>query len=154
MSTLGNQRVGYAEAARRHFADAGLLLSNSREANAGQLFGLAAECGLKAIVVACGAKTDADGSVDKLTGVKGKGFKDHMPQLHQAAITYGGHLPDGRFSTRYLASMPSLSVFSDWAVEHRYWRNTAWPAASLPKWKTAADEVMLALDQAQKDGVL
>lgn len=154
MSVMGVSRVSYTQAARRHFKDAGLLLSGGRQANAGQLLGLAAECGVKAIVVACGAPTDAEGSVGKVSGATGKGFRDHMPELHQAATAFGGLLPDGRFSTRYMAMMPKLAAFSDWAVDQRYWLDAAWPAASLPHWHAAAGEVMQAVDQAEQDGVL
>ncbi|MFN9965856.1 MAG: hypothetical protein ACK52N_03230 [Lysobacteraceae bacterium] len=154
MSTSVIRKVAYAVAARRHFADADLLLSNGRQANAGQLLGLAAECGLKAIVVACGAATTQEGDVVNPQGLSGKGFKDHFPQLEQVATQHGGLLPDTRFSTRYLARMQNLSAFSDWTVSQRYWCHSVVPIASIPNWKLAADEVMAVLDQAQQDGVL
>ncbi len=147
-------RVGYKAAARRHFRDADLLLSDGRLANAGQLLGLAAECGLKAIVVACGAPTDAEGSVDKVAGATGRGFREHMPALRQAAVAFGSLLPDGRFTTRYFAMMPNLGAFHDWAVDQRYWCDGAWPVASMPGWQAAAGEVLQAVDGAEQDGVL
>jgi hypothetical protein len=154
MSIMGVGRVGYTAAARRHFQDGGRLLNGGRLANAGQLFGLAAECGVKAILVACGAPVDAEGSVGKPAGASGKGFREHMPELHQAAIAFGNLLPDGRFTTRYMAMMPSLSAFNDWAVDQRYWGDAACPAASIPGWHSAADEVLHAIDNAEQDGVL
>lgn len=154
MSVTGLRRVVYTEAARRHFKDAVILLSGSRQANAGQLFGLAAECGLKAVVVACGVPTDSEGSVQKLPGIPGKGFRDHLPYLHNTATVSGGLVPDGRFSNRYMAMMPNLGAFLDWAVDQRYWSDSAVPASSLPGWQAAAQEVMQAVDQAKQDGLL
>lgn len=154
MSIMGVWRVGYTRAARRHFGDAELLLNHGQRANAGQLLGLAAECGLKAIVVACGCPTDAEGSVGKPAGSPGKGFKEHMPELHQAATVFGSLLPDGRFTTTYMAMMPRLAAFSDWAVDQRYWCDGALPAGSLPAWQAAAGEVMQAVDKAVEDGLL
>jgi hypothetical protein len=154
MSAIGIACVGYAESARRHFHDAGVLLNGGREPNAGQLFGFAAECGVKAILVACGAPADSEGSIGKPTGVAGKGFKEHMPQLHQAAVAFGSLVPDGRFTAKYMAAMPNLSHFADWLVAHRYWYAGAIPIASVGKWQSAAGEVLAALDQAKNDGVL
>ncbi len=154
MNTTGVARVGYFESARRHFYDAGVLLTSARLGNAGQLFGFAAECGVKAILVACQAPTDSDGSIDKPVGAKGKGFKVHMPELKNAVRDFAQLIPDGRTATTYLSTMPSLTLFADWLVEHRYWRDGVLPTASVAKWQTAAGEVMAALDKAKENGML
>jgi hypothetical protein len=50
----------YSTAAMRHWQDATLLDESRRLANADQLYGFAAECGLKSALVAVGSgKTDA-----------------------------------------------------------------------------------------------
>jgi hypothetical protein len=72
------QYVQFAEAARRHLADALLLHDRKRFANADHLAGVAAECGLKAILM------------DHLGGVlNGKGKPSHPAN---PAHKYG-HLP-------------------------------------------------------------
>jgi len=154
MSATGPVVVSYFESARRHFHDAGVLLNGSRPANAGQLFGIAAECGIKAILVASQVPVVTDGSIDRPLGVKGKGFKEHWPQLGQALTDLAGAIPDGRTATTYLSLIPNLAHFSDWLVEHRYWRDVALPLASVGRWQAAATEVMAALDQAKEDGRL
>lgn len=154
MSAAGPTSVNYLESARRHFQDAGTLLGGSRQANAGQLFGIAAECGIKAILVASKVPVDTEGSIDRLPGVKGKGFKDHWPHLGQALIDLVGAIPDSRTATTYLSALPNLAHFSDWRIEHRYWRDAALPLASVALWQSAAGEVMAVLDQAKEDGVL
>lgn len=154
MSAKGPILVSYFESARRHFHDAGVLLGGSRSANAGQLFGIAAECGIKAILVASNVPVDITGSIDRLPGVKGKGFKDHWPQLGQALTDLAGAIPDSRTATSYLSLIPNLAHFSDWLIEHRYWRDAALPLPAVGRWQAAAAEVMAALDQAKEDGRL
>ncbi len=154
MSAARPVLVSYFESARRHFHDAGVLLGGSRSANAGQLFGIAAECGIKAILVASRVPVGTDGSLDRPPGVKGKGFKEHWPQLRQALTDLAAAIPDGRTATTYLSLIPNLTHFSDWLIEHRYWRDGALPLTSVARWQAAATEVMAALDQAKEDGRL
>lgn len=154
MSAMEPSSVNYLESARRHFHDAGTLLGSSRPANAGQLFGIAAECGIKAILVASKVPVDTEGSIDRLPGVKGKGFKEHWPHLGQALTDLVGAIPDSRTAATYLSELSNLAHFSDWRIEHRYWRDAALPLASVARWQAAAGEVMLVLDQAKEDGVL
>lgn len=154
MSAVGAASVSYFESARRHFTDAGTLLSSSRLANAGQLFGIAAECGIKAILVASKVPVDHEGSIGRMHGQKGKGFKDHWPQLGQTLIDLAGAIPDSRTATTYLSTLSNLAHFSDWLIDHRYWRDGALPLTSVAHWQVAAAEVMAALDQAKEDGIL
>ena len=154
MSAAEPLSVNYFDAARRHFQDAGVLLSANRQANAGQLLGIAAECGIKAVLVASRVPVDTEGSIDRLPGVKGRGFKEHWPDLHQALTDLTGAIPDSRTATTYLSTLPNLGHFSDWRIEHRYWRDAALPLASVARWQLAAGDVMAVLDQAKEDGVL
>ena len=154
MSATGPILVSYFESAHRHFHDASVLLGGNRSANAGQLFGIAAECGIKAILVASNVPIDTEGSIDRMPGVRGKGFRDHWPHLGQALTDLAGAIPDGRTATTYLSLIPNLAHFSNWLIEHRYWRDAALPLAAVGRWQAAAAEVMAALDQAKEDGRL
>lgn len=149
MSAIPAVPVDYAAAARRHYQDAQLLLGAGKHANAGQLYGFVAECGLKAVLVISGVRRDADGSVPDP-----KTFRQHMPQLSSRISTLGHLIPDGRLAQTYFARMPSISHFHDWSVDHRYWRDSALPSASVVAWAAAAKEVGEMLDQAKQDGVL
>jgi hypothetical protein len=51
----------FADAHRRHWEDAELLFAHDRWANADQLYGFSAECGLKTVMQALGMNTDAAG---------------------------------------------------------------------------------------------
>lgn len=52
------QMVHFRHAAIRHYNDGELLINNDRQANAGQLYGFAAECGIKWLLVWKGYPTD------------------------------------------------------------------------------------------------
>ena len=141
--------VDYIESARRHMKDARILMDAGRQANTGQLLGFSVECGLKALLVACGVAIDQEGSVTS----KSK-FKAHMPELNDRLILSGNLIPDGQRSTHYRAMLPSVDKFSNWKVDHRYFRESALPLTSLPQWMLAAQEISEMLDQAEIDGVM
>ncbi len=149
MNAMGAARVNYAQSARRHFSDAEGLLQRGRAGTAGQLFGFAAESGLKAMLVACRVPTDADGGIPQ-----GHRLRQHVPVLGDRLVTDGHLVPDGRFGSIYMARVNSLGNFQDWSIDHRYWADAALPVRSVPQWRLAAGEVMAMLDQASEDGVL
>lgn len=103
------QRVDYFEAANRHWHDAEILYSaqNRREANADQLYGLAAECALKSVLVWCGVSTK-DGEV---TDSEDRKHIDELWARYPLALT-------GRAGARY--PLPAGTPFQDWHVRQRY----------------------------------
>ena len=157
MSTAPSAQVNYADAARRHLHDAEILFSSGRHANAGQLFGFAAECGLKAMLIACKVPPGPDGGLPNTHPIKRDKkhpLREHVPWLMDRIAQHGQLIPDGASATRYLATMPGLTLFTDWSIDHRYWRENALPLASVANWRAAAIEVGTMLDQAKQDGVL
>jgi hypothetical protein len=100
---------------------------------------------LKALLVALGEPTDAEGSPTNL--------KKHIDSLSKLIVGFST-FADGRDTARYLALMPSLSSYFDWKVSHRYWEEAALPISSVTKWKTASSEVNQMLDEARADGVM
>ena len=142
MSEVLPPSVDYVAAARRHYEDARLLLAKGRKANAGQLFGFTMECGLKALLVACGVVPDADGSLSD------RRFRQHMPVLSDRIDAHGTLIPDGPAAQRFLAMIPARANFNDWSIDHRYYREADLPFASLPAWEAAAKEMNDMLDQA------
>jgi hypothetical protein len=149
--------VAYEHAARRHLADAETLFSQGRMANAGQLYGFVAECGLKAMLLACGVAPDSDGGIPwehPAKPSKQHPLRQHMPSLTGRIAAHGQLIPDGPQAAKYMATMPNLASFIDWSVDHRYWRDVALPLVSVAKWRSAAKEVSTMLDQAKQDGVL
>lgn len=138
----------FPASARRHLADAELLEANGRSPNAGHLYGFAAECGLKALLIWHGHPTEADGSPKHSSG-----FRKHINELvipgTIASLRLFLHRRSG---ARYLAMLSSVGNFSDWRTDHRYYSEAALPLGSFCKWKTAAREVGRMLDQARIEG--
>ncbi len=149
MNAVNTPPVDYVAAAHRHFEDAQLLLGHSRLANGGQLLGFTMECGLKALLIACGVQPDPDGSVPDR-----KKFRQHMPHLVDRIDVFGHLIPDGPKSQTYLARIPGRTRFGDWKVDHRYFRQSALPLTSLPAWELAVKEIGDMLDQITVDGMM
>lgn len=143
------QSVDYVASARRHLKDAHILMHAGRQANAGQLLGFTIECGLKALLIVCGIVPDPDGGIPS-----GNPFRQHMPTLNNRLVSSGHLIPNGMRSAHYRAMVPSVGSLADWSVDHRYFKETAMPLASLPQWDLAALEMNEMLDQAIVDGVM
>ena len=126
-------------AARRHHNDAEYLKQAGKKANAGQLFGLAAECGIKAVIEGL---THAYPHKHFNTGLL---QPTHINLLNSQFV-------QGR-SSNYLAIIPNIQKFSDWSVNQRYWDDASIPN-SLEDWRSASTEVMMMLDVAIVDGKL
>jgi len=137
--------IDFPSSARRHIQDALLLEERGRLPNAGHLYGLAAECGLKAILIWHGHPTDAEGSPQRP-------FREHVDKLlishNMTAITT---FLTGRSGAHYLSLIPSISNFSDWSASHRYFSESSLPA-SLHKWRQGAVEIGQMLDYALTEG--
>jgi hypothetical protein len=130
-------------------ADAEALFTSNRHANAGQLYGFVAECGLKALLIVCGVTPDAKGEIPK-----GNRLRQHVPALPDRIVNEGHLIPDGTRAGQYLTNLAHIDKFNQWSVDHRYWRDTAIPVHLVPGWKQAAEEVLEALDRAKEAGVL
>lgn len=141
--------VDYVASARRHLKDAHILMRAGRQANAGQLLGFTIECGLKALLISCGVPKDTDGGIPS-----GNKFRQHMPVLSNRLVPFGNLIPDGPRSAHYQAMVPNVGVLANWSVDHRYFKESALPLASLPQWELAALEINEMLDQAVIDGVM
>jgi hypothetical protein len=114
------------------------LLGAAGRPNAGQLYGLSVECGLKALLVKMGVQTGSDGTI-------AEDFRRHLPQLVNDMTT----LPDGRPASALHAAVPHLAKMRDWRIEHRYWRAKDLPLDALPHWQAAAREMLTHLEQLQ-----
>jgi hypothetical protein len=143
--------VDFQGASKRHYRDAELLMTNKCIPNAGHLFGFAAECGIKALLVAYGLKTDPHtGDIkEKREKKKPLKYKTHVNSLINNVQTFTG----SRQYSKYLGMMPNLMAFGDWYTEHRYWNESSIPP-SYSGWRDGAREVIQMLDQAKIDGVL
>jgi hypothetical protein len=136
----------FLEASSRHFIDAEHLYGLNRAPNAGQLYGFCAECGVKALLIAFGLATDPDGDLAGTSATLP--YKKHMNALIASLTVFPAH---DRTYFRYLSMMPDLVAFTDWKVDHRYYKEAAIPP-SHASWRVAATQVRAMLAQAQIEG--
>jgi len=127
----------YAEPARRAFADAEALWLDGRLGTADHLFGLAAECALKAILCGLGLIT-ADPPPAP--------FKVHINKLWGEYLTslQGPAAP----------AIPRSSPFSDWNVNDRYEDDAFFRPERVAPHRDGARETLLAFEEAVTQGVV
>jgi hypothetical protein len=105
-------KTDFKNAYARHQKDANHLFDNKRYANADHLYGLAAECALKAVMIGLEPSL-----VNKNGDLLDKGNKIHIDKLW-------GHFRiflQGRTASSYLAHISSnKNPFSNWNVNDRY----------------------------------
>jgi hypothetical protein len=109
------------------------------------------------MLIACKVPAESDGDLPRNDPIKPRQrhpLRVHIPDLSDRITQFGHLIPDTASATRYMASLPSLSQFGNWSIDHRYWQETALPLNSVPDWRTAAGEVAAMLDQIKEDGVL
>lgn len=123
----------FADAAGRHWLDAQLLERETRYQNADQLYGIAAECALKAALIT------ATSNRDENSGLR-KDYKTHIDVLWDriGPSAFPRHLP----SLQPLLKMEN--PFSDWGVEQRYWENGTVDPATLDKHKSMTRRLVFA----------
>jgi hypothetical protein len=140
------KRVDFLQAGKRHFNDAELLRNHARDAAAGQLYGFAAECGIKSLLAWSGYPIDpVSGEIVEPK----KKFRKHIHELVKNINMLHTYL-NGKGGAKYLAMIPSINDFSDWNTDHRYYTDSALPP-SLAKWRKASREIMIMLDQVMLD---
>lgn len=100
----------FLNAAERHLADARLLDREKRYANADHLYGVAAECMLKAIMVSLGAPTSRKGNLHE------RAHKTHIDELWSEFCAFAG----GAGGASYLPFPPNYRPFPDWDINQRY----------------------------------
>lgn len=136
----------YADAAHRHFADALLLQEEERLPNADQLFGLAAECALKAALHGLGLLT-----------LTPSGMPEHRPyQAHVEEFwTMATALLADRVGGRWLSHLGQDTPFQDWSISQRYARaDQVVGHTLLEEHARAAARALRLLDEAVLDGVV
>lgn len=135
--------TNYRDAAVRHYVDGDTLRNVLRHPNADQLYGLAAECALKAVMVGLGMQ------ITKKGAPRDHAHKVHMPELWMAFQSFA----EGRLASRYLEPLAHLNPFDDWRVDQRYWASSAIGAARASDHRAAAVMCRESMELAIVDGV-
>lgn len=105
-----NMKADFLDAHLRHWDDAELLYNATRWANADHLYGLAAECGLKRLMIAFGM------DIDRTTGSP----KNQQDRIHadQAWLRYESYRSGHHDGVNH--PLPTIDPFVDWKVNQRY----------------------------------
>lgn len=136
--------VDFSDAADRHWTDAELLRSRQRWPNADQLYALAAECALKAVMKGLGMPTRTDG------GPQRKRHRVHIDKLWEEFATFA----TGAGAAQYAALLPESSPFADWGIHQRYWNSGSVSEQNVKSHRQGANMVRQVLGQARADGSL
>lgn len=130
----------FLDAFHRHWEDAELLLQQSRWANADHLYGLAAECGLKRLMIVFGMLVGSSGAPAQP--------KDRV-HADQAWVRYETYR-SGHGSGEYKLSDPN--PFNDWHIGQRYANRANFDETRARAHRKGADEVRNLIAEAVKDG--
>lgn len=133
-------KADFLDAFERHWVDAELLFKKERLPNADHLFGVAAECGLKRLMLSFGMPCKDNGPKD---------IKDrkHANEIWNRYETYRS----GRGSLDYI--LPQ-NPFTDWDVSDRYANSSNFNSAKVSKHQAGARTVRDLIKKAQLAGIL
>lgn len=137
-------QADFLDAHERHWVDAEGLFQAQRWANADHLYGMAAECGLKWLMLAFGMPYDSarnrpDKSQDRIhaNGIWAR-FESYRCGHHQGA--------------GYALTAPN--PFADWNVAQRYAHQANFDQARAQAHQVGASSVRGLIKKAQKDGLV
>ena len=136
--------ANFVDAHNRHWNDAQLLFQHHRWANADQLYGLCAECGLKAVMRRSGMPVEPLGMPQR------EGHRRHVNGLWPQFATF----VRGRIGARYLHLLPNRNPFTDWSISDRYASRHHFNRARADSHRRAARRVYQMIQQAKVDGNL
>ncbi len=134
----------FFDAHDRHRADADLLFTSGRWANADHMYGLAAECGLKRLMLAFGMPFDA--ARDRPSD---RDDRLHIDDVWDRFETYRSGSVSG---TGY--SLPATNLFGDWTASQRYAHQASFDEPRALAHQIGATEVQTLLKKAQNQGLI
>jgi HEPN domain-containing protein len=127
----------FLDAHERHWEDAELLFGDRRWANADHLYGLAAECGLKALW-------------PLITGrPPGRHQRVHVDRLwdQAARLAQGGRIAQ-------LGTLPNRNPFHNWSVDQRYASRQHFTDQFVEEHRKGAEEIRNLVLQARRGGMI
>ena len=135
--------VDFRDAAERHWEDAVHLLADNRLANADHLWGLSAECALKAVMLSLGMTLRPDGAPADPK------YQVHINKLWDEFITFAYN----RSGVYYSARITGISnPFYDWDINQRYQHRSSITSGIAKNHQVAAMTVKQILEAAVLNG--
>lgn len=134
--------VDFRDAAERHWEDAGHLLGDARFANADHLFGLSAECALKAVMEGLGMKLKNNGKPEDPYAV-------HINKLWNEFITFAHARKGAHYAAR---TSGTSNPFDNWDISQRYQHRSIITSEVAEKHQQAAMTAKQVLETAVLNG--
>ncbi len=133
----------FLDAHERHWLDAELLLTHQRWANADHLYGMAAEYGLKRLMLVFGMPYGSKGDYPDI-----RDDKSHVDKVWDRYETYRSqHIQGAGYA------LPA-NPFLNWRAEQRYERSQSFSPTDVQAHKTATGTVRHLIQQAQRAGLI
>lgn len=133
----------FLDAFSRHWKDAETLFDLKRWANADHLYGLAAECALKKLMLCCNMPFD-----EKEDRPENPKDRKHINAIWRRYSTY----QSGVLGRSYALSQ--AEPFSDWMVEQRYHHQRNFTESRVAGHRGGASEAKRLLDKARREGMI
>lgn len=125
-------KTDFKNAYIRHQKDANNLFDNKRYANADHLYGLAAECALKAVMIKLEPSL-----VDQNGDLVNQGDRIHIDKLWE----HFRFFLQGRTASTYLAHISSSkNPFSNWNINDRYAHEKRFTQSSISSHRAAVND--------------
>lgn len=134
----------FLDAHSRHWEDAEMLFNDSRLPNADHLYGMAAECGLKRLMMVFGMQ------VDSTTG--NPSDRQDWKHIDQIWCRFESYRSGHTLGVNYV--LPANAPFSDWKAEQRYANRSNFDNARVQPHRDGAQEVRKLIKKAQIAGLL
>ncbi|KXW57997.1 hypothetical protein [Ferrovum myxofaciens] len=137
-------QADFLDAHERHWNDAEKLFSAGRYANADHLYGMAAECGLKRLMMRFGMMVDSG------TGSPtDRGDRIHANNIWARFESYRSGKVEG---VDY--GLPTLNPFNNWDVGDRYAHQSNFNHAGVQIHQAGAAAICELIKKAQREGLL
>lgn len=137
-------QADFLDAHERHWDDAERLFADGRYANAGHLYGMAAECGLKRLMVRFGMM------VNPATGSPtAREDRSHVNCVWNRFESYRSGILEG---VDY--GLPTPNPFDDWDVSDRYAHQSNFNQAGVQPHQAGAAAICELIKKAQREGLL
>ena len=121
-----------------------MLFKHQRWANADQLYGFSAECGLKAVMRTLGMPVYPDGRPQQAE------HRQHVQKLWPIFQTFAA----GHAGQWYMNQLPAGDPFRTWSHHDRYASSIHFSERSTVPHQNAAQDILLMLQRAAQDGRL
>lgn len=135
-------QADYLDAHERHWNDAESLFQAQRWANADHLYGIAAECGIKRLMLAFGMPYDTsrDRPASKDDRVHANGIWVRFQSYSTGRMQRAGYV------------LPGNNPFDNWDVSDRYARQSNFDQTRVQGHQAGAGTVHGLIAKAQRDG--